>query len=97
MAKVVHQRNECDHGNYLIQVEVVTVHDDTIRDKNFSISETRQIAWWESIEDMIQATYGISDRSQLALPALGFINYHDKQFPLLPFSLRDALSRVVKR
>jgi len=50
---------------YLTPVEIVAVHDgDVILVRNFPYLKNRQIAWWEANKDMIQAKYGIPNKSE---------------------------------
>lgn len=50
---------------YLTPIEIVAVHDgDTILVRNFPYLKSRQIAWWEANKDMIQAKYGIPNKSE---------------------------------
>ncbi|MFH7827172.1 DUF943 family protein [Kluyvera chengduensis] len=45
---------------YLTPVEIVAVHDgNTILVRHFPYLKSRQIAWWETNRDIIQAKYGI--------------------------------------
>ncbi|QLO06690.1 DUF943 family protein (plasmid) [Citrobacter freundii] len=50
---------------YLTPVEIVAVHNgDTLLVRNFPYLKSRQIAWWEANKDMIQAKYGIPNKSE---------------------------------
>ncbi|WNN47805.1 DUF943 family protein [Siccibacter colletis] len=47
---------------YFTPVEIVAVHDgNTIMVRHFPYLKSRQIAWWETNKDMIQAKYGIPE------------------------------------
>jgi hypothetical protein len=49
----------------LTPVEIVAVHEgDTILVRNFPYLKSRQIAWWEANKDIIQAKYGIPNKSE---------------------------------
>lgn len=49
----------------LTPVEIVAVHEgDMILVRNFPYLKSRQIAWWEANKDIIQAKYGIPNKSE---------------------------------
>lgn len=49
---------------FLTPVEIVAVHDNrVILVNNFPYLKSRRIAWWEANKDMIQAKYGVPNKS----------------------------------
>lgn len=49
---------------YLTPVEIVAVHRNVMLVRHFPYLKSRQIAWWEANNDMIQAKYGIPSKSE---------------------------------